>query len=87
MEQAGQDVVARGKQEAQGAGRVRGGEQGKAHAGSCEVVSPQEEAMADGDGVLTNGRVALWGGGGGGLGIGVVGDEQGPSCVGQGVVD
>ena len=40
--------------------------------------------MTDGDGVFTEGRVALrWGG----LGIGVVGDEQGAPCVGEGVVD
>ena len=40
--------------------------------------------MTDGDGVLTKGRVALRRGG---LGIGVVGDQQGTSCAGQGVVD
>ena len=42
--------------------------------------------MTDNDGVLTEGKVALWGGGGG-LGTSVVGDEQGTRCVGQGVVD
>ena len=40
--------------------------------------------MTDSDGVLTEGRVALRRGG---LGIGVVGDEQGASRVGEGVVD
>ena len=40
--------------------------------------------MTDNDGVFTEGRVALWRGG---LGIGVVANEQGTPCVGEGVVD
>ena len=84
VERAGTDVVARGRHVAEGAGRVPGGGQGKAYAGDREVVSPREEAMTDGNGVLTEGRVALRRGG---LGIGVVGHEQGTACVGEGVVD
>ena len=75
VEWAGENVVARGRQDAEVAGGVPGGEQRKAQAGDCEVVSPREEATTDSDGVLTEGRVALWRGG---LGLGVVvGDEQG----------
>ena len=84
VERAGKDVVARGRQEPEGAGCVPRGEQGKAYAGDREVVSPREEPMRDGDGVLTEGKLALRRGG---LGIGLVGDKQGTRCVGQGVVD
>ena len=84
VERAGKDVVARGRQETEGAGRVPWGEQGKAYAGDREVVPPREEPMTDGDGVFTLGNVALRRGG---LGKGVVGDEQGTPCVGEGVVD
>ena len=84
VEWARKDMVARGKQETEGAGRVPWGEQGKANARDREVVPPREEPMTDGDNVLTEGRVALRRGG---LGIGVVGDEQGASRVGKGVVD
>ena len=84
VEGARKDVVARGRQETEGAGRVPWGEQGQANAGDREVVPPREEPMTDGDGVLTEGTVAL---GRGGLGIGVVGDEQGASHVGERVVD
>ena len=84
VERAGEDVVAGGRQEAQRAGRIPGGEQGKAYAGDHEVVPPREESMTDGNGVHTKGRVELTRGG---LGIGVVGDQQGMSCAGEGVVD
>ena len=40
--------------------------------------------MADGDGVLTEGRVALRRGG---LGVGVVGGNQGTACMGEVVMD
>ena len=63
VERAGKDVVARGRQETEGAGRVPGGEQGKAYAGDREVVPPREEPMTDGDSVLSEGRVALRRGG------------------------
>ena len=82
VERARKDVA--GGQETEGAGRVHGGKQGKANAGDHEVVPPREEPMTDGNGVLTEGTVALRRGG---LGIGVVGDEQGASRVGEGVVD
>ena len=84
VEWAREDVVAKGGQETEGAGRVPGGEQGKANAGDREVVSPREESMTDGGCVLTEGTVALRRGD---LGIGVVGGEQGAPCVGEGVVD
>ena len=48
-----------------------GGEQGKAYAGDRAVVPPREEPVTDGDGVLTEGRLALRRGG---PSIGVVGD-------------
>ena len=83
VERARQNVVARDGQETEGAERVPWGEQGKANAGDCEVVPAREESMIDGDGVFTEGRVALRKGG---LGIGVVGDEQGALFVGEGVV-
>ena len=63
VEGARKDVVARGRRETVGAGRVPWGEQGKANAGDREVVPPREESMANGGGVLTEGRVALRGGG------------------------
>ena len=84
VEWARKDVVARGRQDTEEAGRVPGGEQGKANAGDREVVPPHEESMTDGGGVFTEGRVAPRRGG---LGIGVVGGEQGAPCVGEGVVD
>ena len=77
-ERARKDVVARGRQETEGAGHVPWGEQEKAYAGDREMVPPRSEPMIDGDGVFTKGRVALRMGG---LGIVVVGDEQGASCV------
>ena len=61
-----------------------GGEQGKANAGDREVLPPREESVADGGGVLTEGRVALRRGG---PGVGVVGGDQGAPCMGEGVVD
>ena len=77
------DVVARGKQETEGAVCVPGGEQGKARTRDSDVVPPREESMNESDGVITDGTVALRGG----LRIGVVGDEQGASRVGEGVVE
>ena len=80
VEWARKDVVARGEQETEGAGRVSEGEQGKANAGDREVVPPREESMADGGGLLTEGRVEP---SRGGLGVGVVGGDQGASCMGR----
>ena len=84
VDRARKDVVARGRQETEGARCVPGGEQGKANASDREVVPRREESMTDSDGVLIEGRVALRRGG---LGIGVVGYEQGAPRVGEGVVD
>ena len=77
-------MVARGGQQIEGAGCVPGGEQGKANAGDREVLPPREESMADGCGVLTEGRVARrrWG-----LGVGMAGGDEGTACMGEGVVD
>ena len=60
------------------------GEQGKANAGDREVVPPREDPMADGGGILTEGRVALRGRS---LSVGVVGGGQGAACMGEWVMD
>ena len=82
VQRAGEDVVAMGRQEAERARRVLWGQQGKAYAGDRDVVSRREESMTNGDGVLTKGKVGLRRGG---LGMGMVGDQQGTSCTGEGV--
>ena len=84
VKRAREDVVPGGGHDAEGTGRVPRGEQGEADAGDREVVSPCDEAVTDGVGVLVEGGVAL---GQGGCRVGVVGGEQGAACVGQGVVD
>ena len=76
-------MVARGGQETQGAGCVLGGEQGKANWGDREVVPLRKASMADGAGVLPEGKVVLRRGG---LGVGVGGGDQGAPCVGEGVM-
>ena len=84
VKRAREDVAPGGGHDAEGTGRVPRGERGKADAGDREVVSPCDEAVTDGVGVLVEGGVAL---GQGGCRVGVVGGEQGAACVGQGVVD
>ena len=84
VKRAREDVVPGGGHDAEGTGRGPGGEQGEADAGDREVVSPWDEAMTDGVGVLVEGRVVL---GHGGRRVGMVGGEQGAARVRQSVVD
>ena len=78
VKRAREDVVPGGGQDAEGTGRVPRGEQGEADAGDREVVSPCDEAVTDGVGVLVEGGVVLRQGS---RRVGVVGGEQGAACV------